>query len=189
MSRIGRLWAGKIYGTNTGNVFAELTSADDGVHGEIRVMDDRFGPVVYRMAGTFDGTSLTLSGDAIHVSEGGETGTLTASAELSPEGHLRGQWSSTLGTGGTLHLFPHDRPTQGQAAPGSLPEQLHTATRPLGALRLYKDDVRGLIELLGRDFAVGRIVVTYPNRGSDVSKYVPDFEAEVPASGSYGTSS
>jgi hypothetical protein len=43
MAKIGRLWAGKLFGTNTGNLSAELDSTDSTVKGIIRLLDDHWG--------------------------------------------------------------------------------------------------------------------------------------------------
>src|SRR5262249_29796182 len=52
---------------------------------------------------------------------------------------------------------------------------LHIAIRPLGALRLYENDVRELIKVVARDFKVGRAVLTYHDRGNEISRYSTDF--------------
>ncbi len=176
MSKIGRLWAGKLYGTNTGNLSADLDSTDSPIKGIIRFMDDRWGLVVFGVMGTFDGSTAEFTGKAIQAPENIITGEITVKASLSPDGNLRGEWFSTLGTGGTFVLFPHDVPVQTQIASGALPEQLHTATRTSGAVRLYADDVRELIALFKRDFNQFRVVVTFRERGSEISKYATDFE-------------
>jgi hypothetical protein len=49
----------------------------------------------------------------------------------------------------------------------------------LGALRLYAEDVQELIGLLQRDFSQGRVVVTYHDRGNEISRYASDFEQEI----------
>jgi hypothetical protein len=179
MRKIGRFWAGKLFGTNTGNLAAELDSTDSTIKGVIRFMDDRWGPVVFSVAGTFDGSIAELKGQATQAPENVTTGEITIKAALSPDGSLRGQWSSTLGTGGNFILFPHDVPTQNQTIPGALPEQLHSAVRTFGAVRLYADDVRELIAFLKRDFNQGRIVVTFRERGNEISKYANEFENDI----------
>jgi hypothetical protein len=60
-SALGRLWAGKFYDTNTGNLSAEIDTAESKVAGIIRFMDDRFGVVGYATKGTFDGSAIKLS--------------------------------------------------------------------------------------------------------------------------------
>ena len=179
MSKIGKLWAGKLYGTNTGNLFVEFEETGENISGSLRFLDDRFGVVVYAIEAKFDGTTIELHGACKQAAEGIETGEITAKGALTPVGELRGQWSSTLGTGGSFILFPHDAAVRTEALPGLLPERLHTATRRLGALRLYAEDVQELIGLLQRDFSQGRVVVTYHDRGNEISRYASDFEQEI----------
>jgi hypothetical protein len=149
---IGKLWAGKVYGTNTGNLFAEFNSLDGKINGVLRVSDDRFGV----SAGTFDGTSINFNGTPSQAPEGVETGRLLVQGALTPEGQLRGQWSSTIGTGGTFVLLPHDIAAKQEPLPGQPPERMHSVSRTVGAIRLYAEDVRELIAFVARDFTQGR---------------------------------
>lgn len=181
MNTICRLWAGKLFGTNTGNIFVELDVDEQAVTGTGRFADDRFGVVVYKLKGTFDGSVIDVECEPTQVPPNVEAGTLSAKASLTPEGELRGQWSSTIGTGGTLHLFPHDQGQQERSAAGPLLEQLYTATRPVGALRLYLGDVMDLIGLLRREFNQGLVVVTYRKAGSEISTFANAFERETPS--------
>jgi hypothetical protein len=107
-------------------------------------MDDRFGLVLYSIAGTFDGTKIEFKGDVTQAPDGITNGQITARGTLTPEGQLRGQWSSTIGTGGTFTLHPHDDTSDTSSSAGLLPERLHVATRTIGALRLYTEDVQEL---------------------------------------------
>jgi hypothetical protein len=178
MASIGRLWAGKIFGTNTGNVALEISGEDPALSGTIRFLDDSFGLVVYAMKGSFDGTALIATGEAVQAAPNIVNGTLEIKAALTPQGELRGEWTSTIGTGGTFHLFPHDAPARIENP--SLPERMHTAVRTLGAIRLYADDVRELIGFLRRDFNPRlKVVVTYVQRGNEISRFGPDFEADI----------
>jgi hypothetical protein len=179
LGKIGKLWAGKLYGTNTGNLFVEFEETSGNISGSLRFLDDRFGVVVYAVEAKFDGTTIELNGTCKHAAEGIETGEITAKGALTPVGELRGQWSSTLGTGGSFILFPHDAAVRNEPLPGLLPERLHTATRTLGALRLYAEDVQELIGFLQRDFSQGRVIVTYHDRGNEISRYASDFEQEI----------
>ncbi len=179
MTGIGRLWAGKIYGTNTGNLFAELEPSDGAFNGTLRLLDDRFGVAIYSVTGTFDGVSITIRGTPSQSAEGQELGVLNATGSLGPEGQIRGQWSTTIGTGGTYVLLPHDAATPTEAATGLTTEQLHTASRNIGALRLYADDIQELIDLVSRDFAQGRVVLTYRERGHEVSRYASDMQTDL----------
>ncbi len=174
MNSFGKLWAGKLYSTNTGNLFLELNSSDGNLTGILRLSDDRFGLALYAVTGVFDGTSLELSGTPSQTPEGVDTGTISAKATLTPEGQLRGKWSSTIGAGGTFVLLPHDAALQRDSPSSLLPERIHTATRVVGAIRLYADDVQELIVFLGKDFAQGRVIVTYRERGNEISRYASD---------------
>jgi len=46
------------------------------------------------------------------------------------------------------------------------------------ALELYAKDVWELGQFVRRDFVVGRMVVTYAVRGTEVTKYLEDFQKE-----------
>jgi hypothetical protein len=100
-------------------------------------MDRQFGLIVYNVRGTVDGSTIELAGDPTQAPNGTQYGTIHVKGALTPEGNLQGQWSSSLGTGGTFVLFPHDQPAQNRTSNGLLPERLHTATRAIGAVRLY----------------------------------------------------
>lgn len=97
MATIGRLWAGRLYGTNTGNLAVELNAADDGLQGTIRFMDDRYGPIVYHAKGKFENGRLSFEAVPEAVLEGQSAGTITASAMLLDNGNLKGEWSRPLG--------------------------------------------------------------------------------------------
>jgi hypothetical protein len=178
LAELGRLWAGRVFGTNTGNLFVELTPTADGLTGVLRFMDAAFGLVVYEIKGFFDGTTVKLHGKPNQAPPGIETGEIEAQAVLTAAGHLRGRWASSLGTGGTFELFPHDLPPADQTKqPDSpVPEQLHTARLTVGAVRLYADDVRDLALVQRRDFSVGRLIVTYRSGGIENTRYFEDFE-------------
>jgi hypothetical protein len=179
MATLGRLWAGYAYGTNTGNLFLELDTSEQAVTGTLRFLDNLFGLVVYRVSGTFDGT-LRLDGKPLQVRPGIEQGDLTVVATLTPEGNLRGEWQTPLGTRGTFQAFPHDIPNPDQRAgqTGTTPEQVYTSNVSIGAIRLYAQDIDELARFVRRDFAVGRPVVTYAARGNEVTRYFEDFKTE-----------
>jgi hypothetical protein len=179
MTEIGKLWAGQIYGTNTGKLFVEFQNGEQGFSGLLRFLDDRFGIAIFEVTGTFDGTTVEFEGKPKQAAEGVELGSVQAKATLTPEGNLRGQWETTIGTGGTFVAFPHDTPQQERPAPGMLPERIHTATRNLGAIRLYRADVVELIAFLGRDFKAPRVIVTYHERGNEISVYADHFLNEL----------
>ena len=50
MPTLGRLWAGRVFGTNTGNFFLEVESSPEGVLiGVFRFMDTLAGLTIYRI--------------------------------------------------------------------------------------------------------------------------------------------
>lgn len=179
MATLGRLWAGHVYGTNTGNLFLEFDTVEPAVAGTLRFMDSQFGLVVYRVEGKFD-ARLALSGTPLQAKPEVEAGDLVIEADLTSEGQLRGTWRSSLGTGGTFLAYPHDasRSNQGAGQATTVPEQLYTANITLGAIRLSTEAVDELVEFVRREFVVGRPVLTYVVRGNEVTKYYEDFKAD-----------
>lgn len=184
MATLGRLWAGRVFGTNTGNLFLELECSGVAVSGTARFMDPVFGLTVYRVSGTFDDV-LHLSGEPTQVQPETNAGNLNVTARLTPDGSLRGEWKSTLGTAGTFEAFPHDstHSEQRQAVGHQSPEQIFTSAVSLGALRLYAKDVELLAAFIKKDFLAGRLIATYSVRGNEVSRYFEDFEREAPTLG------
>ena len=185
LAQIGKLWAGRVYGTNTGSLYVELEPTADGITGSLRLMDTAYGLVIYNVKGTFDGVTLELEGDPKQAPPGIETGRIMAKAILNPQGNLLGQWHSSLGTAGTFELFPHDQTPadQGKNVGLPIPEQLHTARQSIGAVRLYRDDVRALVQTIRKDFSVGRLVVTYKSAEIENTRYFEDFEKVDPSLG------
>lgn len=175
MAGIGKNWNGKIYGTNTGNVALTLEGDDDALTGIIRLSDDRFGVVIYRVSGKFEAGTIELAGvpdgepsNEVHV------GDVKIAGGLTTEGRIDGSWETTIGTGGTFQLWPHSY--QVRNAVSEIPEQLNSATRSLGAIRLYPSDVRNLMAQLCKDFNNKRLIVTYNEGGNEKNVYSDDFE-------------
>lgn len=135
---LGKLWAGQIYGTNTGKIYAEINEANGSITGTIRIMDDVFGLSIFSISGSFNATEVKFTGTPTQSPDGVMVGNVEVSANLTPEGHLRGTWQSTIGTAGTFAVFPHDHQVSDQrrASLPATPEQLYTANVQLGALRL-----------------------------------------------------
>lgn len=191
MAQLDRLWAGRVYGTNTGNVFIELTEREDKLLGTLKLVDDRWGAAEFKIEGTF-ADRVILKGEPIKSEKGVAVGNLHVEGNLTSEGHIRGTWNSDLGTAGTFELFPHDATTgavrQGaRAAQNSsssdTPEQIYSKTILVGAVRVYGDDLKQLLQHMKKDFASARPIVTYNARGSQVTKYAEDFLSEGAALG------
>ena len=172
-----QLWAGRMYGTNTGNVFVELQTDNDKVAGLLRVNDEGLGVFVYGVAGTFADGKLQLEGAPKDPPEGAQLGNLKVDGALTSEGSIRGTWETTLGTGGAFVLHPHGAADPKRPA-SELPERMHTVTRPIGAIRLYPDDFKGLVDTLKQDFDA-RPVVTYRENGVQVMRWASEVLADI----------
>jgi len=177
MTSLAPYWAGYLYGTNTGNLFVEFSEADGQISGKLRVNDTTLGVTVYEVSGTFEGGKLSLSGEPIQTEEGVQSGKITAEATLLSNGSLSGKWESKLGTGGIFQLFPHRGPVESLSVGEAVtPEQLHTRTLTLGSIRLFPGDLRSIVDLMSRDFIVGRLVITYEDHGTHVAQYFDEFQ-------------
>lgn len=176
MNGLGKNWNGRVFGTNTGNVALSVEGKDDQLTGTIRLNDDALGIAVYDITGAYNEGSLTLTGTAAeNKSNDVELGELTVNGKLVADGRLVGEWSTTLGTGGTFQLWPHTYQVKSNNSDG-LPEQINTSTISLGAVRLYADDVRKLIGQIVKDFSQKRAVVTYYENGNEKTVYSDHFE-------------
>jgi len=177
-TQLGELWAGSIYGTNTGKVFLELSGPNDNLTGTLRLADDQFGLAVLEISGSFSDGILKLGGHVTEAPEGVTFGEVEATAKLQQNGTLSGEWKSTLGTGGAFQLFPHVG-SRDSALQLTGPEQVYTTARDLGVLRLYKNDILGLIASLKSKFPTSKVVVSHTQRGADLAQYADEFEASL----------
>ncbi|WP_091991931.1 hypothetical protein [Marinobacter gudaonensis] len=177
MKQLANKWAGRIFGTNTGNVFLALDQEGNSIKGRLRIMDSIFGVSVYQCEGSVDNERLMMDCTPEYAPEGVELGNVTISGSLNRDGNIRGDWESTIGTAGTFELFPHssnDSQFAVESKPGN-PEQIHNKTLQVGSLRLFKEDVVQLINFMKKDFTAGRVIVTYAQRSSELTKYADDF--------------
>lgn len=182
MSYLGKLWAGRVYGTNTGNIFVKFDQVEPDITGSLRFLDSLAGIAVYSVSGTFD-DRLRLTAEWEQGGAPEDHGTLTIEAVLTSEGNLRGTWTSTIGTGGAFELFPHDSGALEEQGGIEGPEQLYTRRIALGAIRLYASDVEALLRYVKEEFAAPRPIVAYKVRGNEVAKYAEDFVSEFSAIG------
>ncbi len=175
MSSIGKLWAGRVFGTNTGNLFIELTQTEPELVGTLRIADANFGVAVFNISGTYT-DKLRIKGVPVQCREGVVLGDLTAEAILTPKGHLKGKWETAIGTAGTFEAYPHDfDPTSEEEKESSLPEQVYLKHIAVGSVRLFAEDVVQLINYIKQDFGTGRLIITYDAHGSEITKYSEDF--------------
>ena len=104
----GLKWAGKLYGTNTGNIFVVFDRSEFGYTGILRFLDDRFGLVVYDVEAKYGDGNFSLPGLPKATPDGITSGKFTAKGTLDERGQIHGTWETELGTAGTLLLHPHD---------------------------------------------------------------------------------
>ena len=176
MNTLNKKWAGRVFGTNTGNLFIEFVETDKGLTGTLRFMDNLFGLVIYEISGSFNDV-LKITGKPVQAPENIQVGDLEVDGALNSQGHLQGTWKTALGTAGAFVAFPHDMaPSQSSPAESPLiPEQMHIKSISLGSVALFLDDVRDLFRHIKQDFITGRIIVTYTFNGSEITKYEEDF--------------
>ncbi len=184
MSSLATKWAGRLYGTNTGNLFLELTQEGEAVRGVVRFLDNLYGLALYEFTGTYDGT-LKLDCKPLKSSIAESLGDVIVEATLTPEGNLRGVWRSTLGTAGTIDAYPHDTSPTNQDSTKSenIPEQFYNKNIQIGSVRLFSDDIKKIITFIKQDYTIGRAIVTYNVRGSQATKYASDFTRDIESLG------
>lgn len=172
---LGKLWAGRAYGTNTGNVFVKLNGDDEALTGTLHLNEPGVGLVVYSIQGAFDGHQLTLTGEPQTQIEGVAFGQLSATASLDARGELNGEWSTSIGSAGTFILFPHDQAQDIEADSGKFPDQLHTARHQFGAVAIDREQITTLAGEIQRDFKRSQVVVTVV-AGTEQSRFLSDFK-------------
>ncbi|SEK54706.1 hypothetical protein SAMN05421666_1034 [Roseovarius nanhaiticus] len=170
---LGHLWAGRAYGTNTGNLFVKLSGSDDALTGKLHLNDPNFGFAVYNVSGAYDGTKLKIAGQ----SETGDPrlGNLSAIARLNPKGELEGEWETDIGARGTLALFPHDVPAPVETGAARYPEQIHTARHEFGAVSMDRDKLLALADEMQADFTKSEVIVTVAT-GTEQTRLLGDFK-------------
>ena len=179
MATIGKIWAGNIYGTNTGNFFLKFDAVEPNFKGTLRHLDPAYGVAVYSVEGTFAET-LQLTGKVEQAQEGATYGSISISGHLTSEGSLRGEWTSSIGTGGTFIAHPHDQEklTAQPSEKINIPEQIYTHVIQLGSVSLYKADVLALISELKKEFQGARLIATYSTGLGESTKYAENFTQE-----------
>jgi hypothetical protein len=180
VSQLSKLWAGRIYGTNTGNFFLKFEDVSGiALHGQLRFLDSEYGVALYDVVGSF-GEALELKGTPAASREHVILGDLEVKAKLTSEGHLRGEWTTSAGTGGTFVGYPHTSEDEAQKAESTaqVPEQIFTHAIEVGAVSLFGPDITALISDIRRDFSIGRPIATYSTGAGEVTKYADDFLAE-----------
>lgn len=176
---LAKLWAGRIFGTNTGNIFAKLETDGNELTGTLHIHEPGVGTVVYTIQGTFDGESISFKGAPRTPPENVVLGDLSGSGKLNTKGELTGEWSTTIGTAGPFVLYPHDANQSNQNA--STREQLHTTRVHFGAISVDKDRLIELSEQIQKEFDGAQVVITTTSR-TEQSQFLTDFRNSTPQS-------
>jgi hypothetical protein len=176
---ISRFWAGKVFGTNLGNVFVDLNGGDQHLTGLLRFNDSIAGVVVFEVSGEFNEDKLRLVGEVKDIASINAQGKLTVAATLMSDGNLKGHWESTSGAGGTLVLFPHgdDEPSEKKSVPA---DQMYTARHQFGPVQLERDDIVQLAENVQSGFQNAKVVISL-TQGTEQSLYLENFKKLVPS--------
>lgn len=177
MKEIRGLWAGRIYGTNTGNFFLKFSEKEySKLKGTIRILDSEHGTYLYNVEGELK-EKLILKGTPAEKIEGTNLGTITIKARLDSDESFHGEWESSIGTGGPFAAFPHADADQNQKIeekkPG--PEQIFSHSIEIGAISLSGTDIKDMIDYVKNDFNASRAIVTYSTGIGEITKYADDF--------------
>jgi hypothetical protein len=167
-------WAGKAWGTNIGNVFVSLEGEDNALTGVLRMNEPGIGIYVYNVAGSFDAPTLKLTGQVQTEIDGVVFGDLALNGMMNDKGELHGEWQTTIGSGGTFHLFPHSGPEEA-LEPSDTPilEQFHVARHNFGAIEVDHEQIVTIGENIRQDFP--NVIVTVV-AGTEQARYLDDFK-------------
>ena len=177
MTSLSGQWIGNIYGTNTGNAFLEINDAGDQLSGSLRFNDPTTGVIAYSLDGK-NGERIQLKLTPLKAPNGIELKPGTVTAILQQDGSLTGRWETELGTAGTFQFHRNNalQPRElAQKKDVSVPEQVFFHTTSIGAVRLYKPDLQKLFQVMTQDFLQAQPIVTYSDRGVQVTKYADAF--------------
>ena len=168
------VWAGNIYGTNTGKVFAEFEQHDARVSGTFRLNDDSLGIIVYTCTGKA-ADEIELECLPQQAPEDVEIPKTRVVGSVLADGTFRGRWETDAGTAGLVRLFPHKVEKSDLKEAKVEPEQIYNRLEQLGSLRLFREDVNRLLDLVSKGFTQGRLIVTYENQGNEITQWREDF--------------
>lgn len=168
---IAQYWAGRVFGTNTGNVFVELSGEERALSGILRFNDSVAGIIVYLIKGKFLESKLSLEGE---VDVNGVKSSLTMSSSLLPNGNLEGLWNTNSGAGGTLTLFPHQN-SQVDGGQVTQADQLYTARNEFEPVKIDRCDIIAIAETVQKSFSNSKVIVTYTD-ATERSLFLDNFK-------------
>lgn len=171
----GKKWAGRIYGTNTGNIFARIDGEPSALHGSLHINDAQFGIAVYEVSGSIQNETLRLRGRPRGSEEDTAADSFAATGKLNSKGQLIGDWLTHDGLTGTFILFPHDEPSEPAPNSDQIPEQVYVARHEFGAVELGRDDIVQIADEMQKEFRDGKLIVTVTTE-TEQSRYLDDFK-------------
>jgi len=170
-------WAGRIFGTSTGNVFVKLTGSEDGLTGSLHLNEPGIGIAVYSIAGKFDGERLSITGQSETKIAGVYFAPLKAKAFLNSRGELQGEWETESGGAGTFQLFPHSNSGSDTKGSSRTLDQLHTVRYQFRAISIDRPELILLADEIQSSFEQAQVVVTVTT-GTEQARYLSDFDFE-----------
>ena len=174
---LSNLWAGRIHGTNTGNIFVKLEGEDPNLTGALHLSDPLYGLAVYSIKANFDGCRLFLEGSPKNKEEYPNLGNLEAQGYLKGHGEIEGEWATDIGSAGTFLMFPHGEEEILEEHSG--PEQLHTVRHPFGAIAINRGKIITIAKMIQKEFGHAPVVITTV-ADTEQTKLLRDFEKVAP---------
>jgi len=172
--KLGKLWAGRVTGTNVGNVFLKIDGEAGQLKGTISLNESNVGIAVYDVTGSFVENTLALDGVPSSSIEGYEFGKLSASLELNDSGELVGEWTTSIGSTGAVTLWPQNQIVQKKSEYNLIPA-FHSASHDFKPLVIDKPAIQNLGESLKTDFLRSDVIVTVVNE-TEKRFFLEDFD-------------
>lgn len=181
MKNIEGNWAGRIYGTNTGNVFCNFKLDKDEITGVARINDDSFGLSLFTISGKQNSIIQLRLTQFSAREELTNPIKIEVKLKLQNDGNIIGDWITENGHAGTLALYPHKNVDSKDVS--TEPQQIYSKTVKLGSIRLFRKDIEEIINYIKKDFPDSRLIISYYKFGSEVIKFADDFFNEADSLG------
>lgn len=172
--KLGKLWAGRVSGTNVGNVFLKIDGEPNQLKGTISLNEPNVGIATYDVAGSFIGNTLALNGSPSNSIEGYEFGDLSASLELNDSGELVGEWTTSIGSTGAVTLWPQNQDVKKKSESNLIPA-FHSASHDFKPLVIDRSAIQNLGNSLKIDFPRSDVIVTVVNE-TEKRFFLEDFD-------------
>lgn len=172
--KLGKLWAGRVSGTNVGNVFLKIDGEPDELKGIISLNEQGVGIATYDVRGFATESVLMLTGQPSNTIEGYELGKLSARVELNDRGELVGEWNTSIGSTGAVTLWPQNQVAQ-RRSENSLVPSFHSVSHGFKPVVIDKTAIQNLGNRLKIDFPRSDVVVTVVKE-TEKRFYLEDFD-------------